>query len=87
MGRGSDNNMDEVASLFAEVFGIPAETVTPVTSADDVDSWDSMGHLVLIQTLEERFNVTLEMNEIFEIVDAGSTLTVLQRHGVAARAD
>jgi acyl carrier protein len=87
VARGPDNNLDEVASLFAEVFGIPAEAVTPSTSADDVESWDSMGHLVLVQTLEERFRVTLETNEIFEIVDAGTALTVLRRHGAIARAD
>jgi acyl carrier protein len=87
MARGADTSLGEVASLFAEVFGIAAETVTPSTSADDVESWDSMGHLVLIQTLEERFRVTLEMNEIFEIVDAGSALTVLQRRGVGGNVD
>ncbi|WP_066515288.1 acyl carrier protein [Sphingobium cloacae] len=86
MARGGDIGMADVAALFADVFGIPAETVESATSADDVGTWDSMGHLVLIQTIEERFRITLEMNEMFEIVDAGSALTVLQRHGASGHA-
>lgn len=87
MARGSDIGMADVAALFAEIFDIPAESVTATTSADDVPGWDSMGHLVLVQTIEERFRITLEMNEMFEIVDAGSALTVLQRHGARGHAD
>lgn len=87
MARGGNIGMADVAALFAEVFGIPAESVDPATSADDVAAWDSMGHLVLVQTIEERFKITLEMNEMFEIVDAGSALTVLQRHGASGNAD
>lgn len=87
MARGSDISMADVADLFGEVFQISAETVTGATSADDVAAWDSMGHLVLVQTIEERFKITLEMNEMFEIVDADSALTVLQRHGARGHAD
>ena len=83
MARGSDIDLADVAALFAEVFQIPAETVTSTTSADEVPAWDSMGHLVLVQTIEERFKIMLEMNEMFEIVDAGSALSVLQRHGAS----
>ncbi|WP_340266347.1 acyl carrier protein [Sphingobium mellinum] len=87
LARGSDISLADVAALFAEVFQIPAETVNSATSADDVPGWDSMGHLVLVQTIEERFKIMLEMNEMFEIVDVGSALTVLQRHGVSGHAN
>lgn len=86
MARDSDIGMADVAALFADVFQVPAESVTSSTSADDVPAWDSMGHLVLVQTIEERFKIMLEMNEMFEIVDAGSALTVLQRHGASGHA-
>ncbi len=75
--------MEDVAALFAEVFEVDADSVSRSTTAEDIEGWDSMGHLILVQALEERFKITLEMNEMFEIVDAGSVLTVLRRHGVA----
>lgn len=86
MARGDDAMLGEVPALFAELFGVDPGSVTATTGADDVDGWDSMGHLVLIQTVEERYRITLEMKEMFEIVDAESLATVLVRHGVAAHA-
>ncbi len=74
--------MDEVSTIFAEVFEVPAEVVSPATNPEDIEAWDSLGHLALIQAIESRFQITLEMGEMFEIQSAGDVLVILKRHGV-----
>jgi acyl carrier protein len=54
---------EEIISLFKQVFpsihdlsGSEFELLT----ADDVDDWDSMGHLTLLAVLEQEFGVSIE---------------------------
>lgn len=41
------------------------------TSADDIEKWDSLNHVILIQELEKAFGMKFDLFEIIEIKDVG----------------
>ena len=45
----------------------------------DIELWDSLGQLMLINNLEKEFNVIFELDEIFEIISIADVLTILKR--------
>lgn len=53
--------MDEqIRAIFHDVFGLPPEQFRPDLTAEDVESWDSVMHLTLLLTLEQKFGVSFD---------------------------
>jgi acyl carrier protein len=52
--------------------------------AGDLPEWDSLGHVTLLQAVQESFKVTFDMDEAFEIESIEDLQRVLRRY-VAAR--
>lgn len=53
--------LDEVKNAMTEVFGTAPDTVTMETGLNDLDGWDSMGHLNLMLHFEREKGI--EINE------------------------
>ena len=48
----------------------------------DFPEWDSLGHLSLLTELEERFNITFDMDETMSIQSIADLKKTLQDKGV-----
>lgn len=71
----------EITEIFIDVFQYD-DPVTPATSPDDIDRWDSLQHIALVRALESTFGISLSMDEMVELRTAGDIEKVLTRHGV-----
>lgn len=71
----------EIAAIFEEVFQHTG-VLSPASSPEDVERWDSLQHIALIRTLETTFAIQLSMDEMMEIRSVGDIENVLRRHGV-----
>ena len=76
--------MDKVAKIIAEVFKIGSEKIKTEMTPDDIELWDSLGQLFLINRLEGEFGITFEIQEIFEIMSIGDIYSILERKNVFA---
>ena len=74
---------DDLKRVLSNVFNIPQETVGDDTSIDTVESWDSLKHLELVLSLEEKFDVTLKEEETVEILNYQLIKMVLAKHGIS----
>jgi acyl carrier protein len=66
--------------MLAEAFDEPAESLQPERLRDTIPGWDSMGALLLIAEIEERFGVELSADESRTMTRIGDVLEFLQRH-------
>mgnify|MGYP000913864934 CR=1 FL=1 len=55
---------DKVRQAVADVFGVELSGITPDSSPQTVEAWDSMGHLNLVLALEQAFGVQFSPEEI-----------------------
>jgi acyl carrier protein len=62
---------DELERLFRDVFGNEAIVLTEETTARDVPEWDSLGHVNLMFSIEERFGVRFRDNQLAEFANVG----------------
>jgi acyl carrier protein len=60
--------IDRVRSLLAEVLSVPLEEIPPDLAFGDLPQWDSMGHMNVMISLEERFGVEVSAETISELV-------------------
>ncbi len=63
--------MDTLTEVFRQVFADPEITLTPDTTANDVDGWDSMSHVNLIMAVENRFNIRFNHKEVMGFRNVG----------------
>ncbi len=64
--------------LIAEVLRLPPERVTDSLSFGDVSEWDSLGHMDLLMTLEERYGVPLDEDLIARLVSVEAICVYLE---------
>lgn len=58
---------EEVMRLIEEVLAIPEGTINENTMMSDVEEWDSLAHVMIIGTLEERMGISIPLDEAIEI--------------------
>jgi acyl carrier protein len=59
--------LTNVKAAFKSAFDVNPELVTIDTTASDIPSWDSVGHLSLAGTLEEIFGISLDVDDLMEM--------------------
>ncbi len=72
---------DRVLEVCAQVFGVPASSLTDDSSPDDIAGWDSLSHVQLIVALEEAFAVTLTPDDAMDMLSVRLIKLVLTERG------
>ena len=72
----------KVKQVMADVFGVPAESITDNASVDTIEKWDSLNHMKLVLVLEAEFGVTLSGAQSVEILSYPLIKSVLAEHRV-----
>jgi len=73
-----------VEQLVADVFNLDPAEVTDAASKDTIAEWDSMGHLSLITTLEERYRISLATADAMDMTSVAKIKDILKHYGVPA---
>lgn len=63
--------------IFADVFQVPIESISPDSSPETIESWDSLQHLNLVLALEQEFAVQFSPDEIEKLVSPRLVSTFL----------
>lgn len=70
-----------VELLVAEVLQVPPATITDELTMQDIDVWDSLKHMELIVSLEEKFGLQLSFEEIVTMQSVANIKRVLKERG------
>lgn len=63
------NVKEQIAKIMAIVFEVNSDAINENTSADTIETWDSLRHMNLILALEEEFNVTIPDEEVGNLMN------------------
>lgn len=69
--------------VLAEVFSISPEDICDSLQLQEIGTWDSMSHMVMIIRLEETFQTQFSGDEIADIRSVGDIRTTLQQRGIS----
>jgi acyl carrier protein len=59
---------EKTLTVFRNIFGFQAN-ITEKSSAGEIDKWDSLNHILLIQELEKAFEIKFDLFEIIDLKD------------------
>ena len=69
---------DRIKNVMSAVFDIPVDQIKDNSSADTIESWDSLKHMNLAVALEEEFEIELTDDEIIEMMNYLLIIEVLK---------
>jgi acyl carrier protein len=69
---------DKLTELFHELFADDTIVLTPQTTANDIEGWDSFNHISVIVAVETRFGVKMTTNEIEKLANVGSLADAIE---------
>ena len=75
-------SVSDALAMLAECFNLPVEDMHADLQRDAIDDWDSMGALMLMAELDERFGIELTADVSREMTRIGDVLAFLKVHGV-----
>jgi acyl carrier protein len=69
--------MQRLANILSEIFNVASEKIGPSTTSADVSGWDSLSHTSVIMAVEEAFNISFDMEEIFSMDSVGEMAVLI----------
>ncbi len=75
-------NEEKYMNCFVEAFEIELDKVNDKLEYQSIPEWDSIGHMGLISSLEETFNVSIETDDIVELGSYNIGKEMLIKYGV-----
>ena len=73
----------DIYEIVARVFSIPISQVNDVSSPENIESWDSFNGLVLVDELENHFNIKFSISEITDVKTVADIKRHLKNHNVS----
>jgi acyl carrier protein len=74
------STIQSLTEVFHEVFENDAIVLTPETTANDVEGWDSLSHSILISAVELKYNVKFSTREVLRLKNVGDLVNLIDSH-------
>lgn len=71
------NIIEQLMPIFRNVFDDEYLVINNLTTAQDVQSWDSLAHIRLIMAIEKYFDLRFSAAEIFEFENVGQMAVLI----------
>lgn len=68
---------DKLTSLFRRVFDDKELVLFDTMTANDVDLWTSLSHVMLISEIEKTFSVRFQMKDLNKLDNVGAMIDVI----------
>lgn len=73
----SEEILKRVNKVFQDVFDDTSVSVVRETVAADVEGWDSLRHITLIEKIEDEFDIRFTMFETNEMKNVGEMIDII----------
>ena len=72
------NVSEQIRTLASDISGVPADQITPASTPETIETWDSIQHLNLILALEEKFGLQLSPEEIEQMKSIADVIKLVE---------
>jgi acyl carrier protein len=70
--------LQRVQRIAADVFSVPLAQINAESSADTIESWDSLQHLNFVLAVEQEFGVQFTPEEIEKLISVNTVVQMLE---------
>jgi acyl carrier protein len=77
------SNSEKYKKIFINSLSIEENKFNEDIKYNEIDEWDSIGHMTLISALEEDFKITLETDDIVDFSSFKKGIEILKKYKVS----
>lgn len=75
-------NIEKYKKSFLESLSIDKDILNENLKYNDIPEWDSIGHMTLMSSLEEVFQITLETDDIVDFSSYKKGMEILEKYKI-----
>jgi acyl carrier protein len=69
--------------IFVREIALRPEDFTEELAYNSIPEWDSQAHMVIVLAIEEKFNISLESDDVVSMTTVSKIFDLLRNKGVA----
>ena len=73
---------NKYSEIFQKSLNLTAEKVNKNLKYNEIDEWDSIGHMTLVAALEEEYKITFETDDIIDFSSFEKGIEILKKYKV-----
>ena len=73
---------EKLYRIVSKVFNVDNSKIDDETSPENLEEWDSFNFYVLLDEIENEFNIKFDLDETLEIKKIGDFEKIFQKHGI-----
>lgn len=71
---------EKVKNIIAEAIDVEVNKLDEDTAIGDLPNWDSLGQLVIINSLEKEFGIKFDPEDIMDLEDVGDMIEAVEEY-------
>jgi len=71
--------IQELTPIFRKTFNDDTMVLFDEMTANDVDNWDSLTHMLLISNIEKSFSIKFKLREINKLKNVGALIDFIEK--------
>lgn len=77
------SNLEKLNKVLRDVFDLKnVEDIKDEMGPDEIENWDSLGHVELITSLEEVFDIAFDVVDISRMYSVGDIKKIVKKYGI-----
>jgi len=72
---------EKLYQIVSEVFNVELNKINDDTSPENLEEWDSFNFYVLLDQIENKFNIKFDLDETLEIKKIGDFKKLFEKYG------
>ena len=76
------SSVQKYSEIFKTALNIGADKLTENLKYNDIEEWDSIGHMTIVAALEEEFKISLETDDIIDFSSFKKGIEILKKYKV-----
>lgn len=70
---------EEIRRIIADTLSVAVKDVTDEVEIGDLENWDSIHQLIIVSSLEEKYGIHYDEDDIFDMTSVGTIIEVTLR--------
>ncbi len=77
------SNLEKLNKVIGDIFDLKkTEVINDDMGPDEIEGWDSLGHVELVTSLEEVFDISLDVVDISRMYTVGGIKKIVGKYGI-----
>ena len=75
--------LKKYSEIFKNSLNVSADKVNENIKYNEIEEWDSIGHMTLVAALEEEYKITMETDDIIDFSSFKKGVEILKKYKVS----